>query len=133
MPSSTARSRAFAGVADRRPSLQAFIGIGAIWRLRQTHGRGPLGARTKFPIELQSPTSTRLPFLAPNRHAAAVASCLLLGEDRAWLGCALRSQFDPEVEILLKVAKAICTVGALYNLKRTHLLFQQFCGGWRHP
>jgi hypothetical protein len=33
--------------------------------------------------------------LARNRHAGAVASCLLLGEERKWLGCAPRSQFDP--------------------------------------
>jgi hypothetical protein len=33
--------------------------------------------------------------LAPFGHAAAVASCLLLGEERTWLGRARRSEFDP--------------------------------------
>jgi putative tryptophan/tyrosine transport system substrate-binding protein len=36
------------------------------------------------------------PLLARNGHATAVASCLLLGEDRKWLGCAPKSQFDPK-------------------------------------
>src|SRR6202166_5074161 len=32
--------------------------------------------------------------MARNRHAGVVASCLLLGEERKWLGSAPRSQFD---------------------------------------
>jgi hypothetical protein len=48
----------------------------------------PLARRSVLPRERFSP-------LARNRHAGAVASCLLLGEERKWLGCAPRSQFDP--------------------------------------
>jgi hypothetical protein len=37
------------------------------------------------------------PEVARNRHGGVVASCLLLGENRKWLGCAPKSQFDPSV------------------------------------
>jgi hypothetical protein len=33
---------------------------------------------------------------AQNRHADAVAACLLLGDERTSLGCGSRSEFDPE-------------------------------------
>jgi hypothetical protein len=33
--------------------------------------------------------------MAPFGHAAVAASCLLLGEERTWLGRAGRSEFDP--------------------------------------
>jgi hypothetical protein len=36
------------------------------------------------------------PFVAQNRHADAVAACLLLGDERTSLGCGPRSEFDPE-------------------------------------
>jgi hypothetical protein len=36
------------------------------------------------------------PLLAPNGHAAAVASCLLLGVDRKSRFGAVRTAFDPE-------------------------------------
>ena len=34
--------------------------------------------------------------LAPNGHAAAVAACLLLSDERTWLGRGPRSEFDPK-------------------------------------
>ena len=40
--------------------------------------------------------STEVLLLAQSGNATAVASCLLLGEERTWLGYARRSEFDPK-------------------------------------
>jgi hypothetical protein len=38
--------------------------------------------------------------LAQNRHADAVAACLLLGDERTWPGCGSKSENGPTTDIL---------------------------------
>lgn len=57
------------------------------------------------------------PFVAPFGHTAAVASCLLLGEERTWFGRARRSEFDPVSDIGFLIETSCGTSGPLSALR----------------
>jgi hypothetical protein len=56
-------------------------------------------ASAALKISVHHPKNTFATKSARNRHATVVGARLLLGEQRTWLGRALRSEFDPQADM----------------------------------